>query len=126
MLTESGSEMVSCADAYFTLLDEGVPVDEYGRGICVDNIDDPDVRAVAEHWLASYREETVVIKRSLTEDLERLAATSPDVRRDARLRARFKQLAGCTCTSLDDGRIYLDAGCPVHGREARPENWPPS
>lgn len=61
---------------------------------------------------------------TLADDLERLAKVSPDVRRaDARLRVRFKRLAGCTCTSVDDGRIYLAAACPVHGREAQPENW---
>lgn len=129
MLMDSGLDSVSCAAAYFTLVDAGVPVLEYGRGIRVDNIDDPDLRAVAEHWIASHREEpnpeVAPAGRSLADDLERLAATSPDVQRaDARSRARFKRLAGCTCTRFEDIDItYLDAGCPVHGRDAHPENW---
>lgn len=78
MLTDSGLDGVSCAAAFFTLVDEGVPVLEYGRGISLDNIEDPDVRAVAEHWIASYREEPVVINPDrvrpsmLAEDLERV------------------------------------------------------
>jgi hypothetical protein len=54
MLTEQGSDQVSCADAYFTLVDAGVPVDFYGPGACRENITDPDLRATFDHWRASH------------------------------------------------------------------------
>lgn len=63
-------------------------------------------------------------RATLAERLAQLAEVSPDVQRaDARARARFKHTAGCICTSLDDGQIYLAADCKVHGRDIHPENW---
>jgi hypothetical protein len=64
-------------------------------------------------------------RRTLQDDLDQLAADSPQVAHAHRVsRARMAGATGCTCTWFEDVDIvHPDPGCPVHGLDARPENW---